>query len=53
MSAPGDDRSLEVLLDRLAQGDDGAAERVFTFYEPYLRLMVRRQLSPEFATPVR
>jgi RNA polymerase sigma-70 factor (ECF subfamily) len=47
MSVPGDDRSLEVLLDRLAQGDDGAAERVFTFYEPYLRLMVRRQLSPE------
>jgi RNA polymerase sigma factor (sigma-70 family) len=47
MSAPGDDRSLEVLLDKLAQGDDGAAERVFTFYEPYLRLMVRRQLSPE------
>jgi RNA polymerase sigma factor (sigma-70 family) len=47
MSVPGDDRSLEILLDRLAQGDDGAAERVFTFYEPYLRLMVRRQLSPE------
>jgi RNA polymerase sigma-70 factor (ECF subfamily) len=47
VSGPADDRSLEVLLDKLAQGDAGAAERVFAFYEPYLRLMVRRQLSPE------
>jgi RNA polymerase sigma factor (sigma-70 family) len=47
MSEPADDASLEVLLDQLARGDDGAAERVFAFYEPYLRLMVRRQLSPE------
>jgi RNA polymerase sigma-70 factor (ECF subfamily) len=38
---------LEVLLDKLAQGDSGAAEQVFSIYEPYLRLMVRRQLSPE------
>jgi RNA polymerase sigma-70 factor (ECF subfamily) len=47
MTGPADDRSLEVLLDKLAEGDSGAAERVFAFYEPYLRLMVRRQLSPE------
>jgi RNA polymerase sigma-70 factor (ECF subfamily) len=47
VSVANDDRSLEVLLDKLAQGDSHAAERVFSFYEPYLRLMVRRQLSPE------
>jgi RNA polymerase sigma factor (sigma-70 family) len=36
--------SLEFLLDRLCQGDDAAAERVFCAYEPYLRMVVRRQL---------
>jgi RNA polymerase sigma-70 factor (ECF subfamily) len=36
----------ESLLARLTEGDDAAAERVFREYEPYLRVVVRRQLSP-------
>jgi RNA polymerase sigma-70 factor (ECF subfamily) len=36
---------LEVLLDRLSRGDEQAAEQVFRTYEPYLRKVVRRQLS--------
>jgi RNA polymerase sigma-70 factor (ECF subfamily) len=39
------DSALEVLLDKLCQGDDAAAEQVFRTYEPYLRMVVRRQLS--------
>jgi RNA polymerase sigma-70 factor (ECF subfamily) len=35
---------LDDLLDRLRQGDDAAAERLFRAYEPYLRKVVRRQL---------
>jgi RNA polymerase sigma factor (sigma-70 family) len=35
---------LDALLDRLCQGDDRAAEQVFLTYEPYLRMVVRRQL---------
>ena len=37
--------SLEVLLDRLNQGDVAAAEKLFLIYEPYLRLLVRRRLG--------
>jgi RNA polymerase sigma-70 factor (ECF subfamily) len=33
------------LLVKLASGDDAAAEQVFRTYEPYLRIIVRRQLS--------
>jgi RNA polymerase sigma-70 factor (ECF subfamily) len=36
---------LEALLDRLTQGDEAAAAALFRAYEPYLRLVVRRQLS--------
>ena len=37
---------LDSLLEKLTAGDDGAAERVFLAYEPYLRMVVRRHLSP-------
>jgi RNA polymerase sigma-70 factor (ECF subfamily) len=46
MSQPSPNSSLATLLDRLCQGDAGAAEQVFQAYEPYLRMVVRRQLSP-------
>jgi len=36
---------LDPLLDKLCGGDAAAAERVFLAYEPYLRMVVRRQLS--------
>ena len=36
---------LALLLEKLAQGDPAAAEEVFRSYEPYLRMVVRRQLS--------
>jgi RNA polymerase sigma-70 factor (ECF subfamily) len=36
---------LRDLLDKLCAGDAAAAEQVFRAYEPYLRLVVRRQLS--------
>jgi RNA polymerase sigma-70 factor (ECF subfamily) len=35
---------LQSLLDKLCQGDEGAAETIFREYEPYLRLVVRRML---------
>jgi RNA polymerase sigma-70 factor (ECF subfamily) len=38
--------SLDSLLDKLASGDSQAAERVFREYEPFLRAMVRRRLTP-------
>ncbi len=38
------DDPLDTLLDQLCSGDAGAAERVFLSYEPYLRMVVRRQL---------
>ena len=38
---------LDALLEKLTSGDAEAAEQVFRTYEPYLRLVVRRQLSPE------
>lgn len=45
MDPSPDDGSLEALLEKLHQGDLGAAEQVFRTYEPYLRLVVRRQLT--------
>jgi RNA polymerase sigma-70 factor (ECF subfamily) len=36
---------LEALLDRMRDGDLGAADQVLLAYEPQLRLIVRRQLS--------
>jgi RNA polymerase sigma factor (sigma-70 family) len=44
MSASAEDASLEVLLDKLHQGDLDAAEKLIKTYEPYLRLLIRRQL---------
>jgi len=35
---------LDALLERLCSGDAEAAEEVFRTYEPYLRMVVRRQL---------
>ena len=35
---------LDALLEKLCSGDDAAAEEVFRTYEPYLRMVVRRQL---------
>ncbi len=37
---------LDQLLDRLNARDLAAAEQVFREYEPYLRMLVRRQLRP-------
>jgi RNA polymerase sigma-70 factor (ECF subfamily) len=37
---------IEELLEKLCSGDDAAAEQVFRLYEPYLRTVVRRQLTP-------
>jgi RNA polymerase sigma factor (sigma-70 family) len=37
---------LESLLEKLANGESEAAERVFRDYEPFLRAMVRRRLTP-------
>lgn len=37
--------ALDTLLEKLCHGDAAAAEQVFRAYEPYLRLVVRRQLS--------
>src|SRR5215470_10414804 len=37
---------LDALLEKLCSGDDAAAEQVFLAYEPYLRMVVRRQLTP-------
>jgi RNA polymerase sigma-70 factor (ECF subfamily) len=38
---------LDTLLEKLSSGDGAAAEQVFRSYEPYLRMVVRRHLSPE------
>lgn len=38
--------SLDSLLEKLAQGEPQAAERVFRDYEPFLRALVRRRLTP-------
>src|SRR5262245_16576543 len=34
------------LCRKLSSGDPGAAAEVFVSYEPYLRMVVRRQLTP-------
>ena len=36
--------TLEALLEQLQSGDDTAIEQAFVAYEPYLRMVVRRQL---------
>jgi RNA polymerase sigma-70 factor (ECF subfamily) len=36
--------TIEVLLERLAGGEEEAAAELFRAYEPYLRIVVRRQL---------
>jgi RNA polymerase sigma-70 factor (ECF subfamily) len=36
----------EALLEKLCSGDAAAAEQALLAYEPYLRMMVRRRLSP-------
>jgi RNA polymerase sigma-70 factor (ECF subfamily) len=41
------DEPLDAILEKLTSGDADAAEQVFRRYEPYLRMVVRRQLSPE------
>jgi RNA polymerase sigma-70 factor (ECF subfamily) len=38
------DESLEQLLENLTSGDPAAVEQVIRAYEPYLRMVVRRQL---------
>ncbi len=38
--------SLDSLLENLARGESQAAERVFRDYEPFLRALVRRRLTP-------
>src|SRR4051794_20852310 len=39
------DEYLDELIERLNDGDIEAAERAFLAYEPYLRMVVRRQLN--------
>src|SRR3954469_26056307 len=41
---------LAALLHQLSSGDAAAAQRVFLAYEPYLRMVVRRQLTPALRT---
>ena len=41
---------LDELLERLCRGDVAAAEQVFVTYEPYLRMVVRRQLPSRLRT---
>lgn len=38
---------LDTLLEQLTTGDPRATEQVFRAYEPYLRMVVRRRLSPQ------
>src|SRR3954454_3319080 len=42
--------SLDTLLVKLANGEESAAERGFRDYEPLLRAMVRRRLTPMLRT---
>lgn len=37
---------LESVLEQLSAGDADAAQRIFGAYAPYLRMVVRRQLTP-------
>lgn len=38
--------SLDILLEQLAAGEPDGAEKVFQTYAPYLRILVRRRLTP-------
>lgn len=38
--------AIEQLIDQLNQGDAAAAEKIFRTYEPYLRMLVTRQIRP-------
>jgi RNA polymerase sigma factor (sigma-70 family) len=40
------DDPLDLLLERLTRGESDAAEEVFLTFEPVLRMMVRRRLTP-------
>jgi RNA polymerase sigma-70 factor (ECF subfamily) len=40
------DDSLDTMLEKLSQGESAAAEQLFRNFEPFLRAMVRRRLSP-------
>ncbi len=44
--------SLDQWIGRLNEGDFDAVERVFLAYEPYLRVAVRRRLSPRLRSKV-
>jgi RNA polymerase sigma factor (sigma-70 family) len=44
--------SLDQWIGRLNEGDLEAVARVFTAYEPYLRMAVRRRLSPRLRSKV-
>lgn len=41
---------LNKLLTQLTSGDDAAAAEVFVKYEPYLRMVVRKNLTPSLRT---
>lgn len=41
---------LSTLLEKLVSGDDAAASEVFVKYEPYLRMVVRKNLTPSLRT---
>jgi RNA polymerase sigma-70 factor (ECF subfamily) len=45
-------QSLEQWIGRLNEGEIEAVARVFTAYEPYLRIAVRRRLSPRLRSKV-
>jgi RNA polymerase sigma-70 factor (ECF subfamily) len=40
------DDALDILLERLTRGETDAAEEIFLTFEPILRMMVRRRLTP-------
>ena len=40
------DDSLDTMLEKLTRGESAAAEQLFRNFEPFLRAMVRRRLSP-------
>src|SRR3954453_13915049 len=46
------DESLDLWIGRLKDGDVEAVERVFLAYEPYIRVAVRRRLSPRLRSKV-
>lgn len=46
------EESLDEWIDRLNQGDVAAIERVFLAYGPFLRIAIRRRLSPRLRSKV-